>query len=76
MEHANLYDVRSSQSKGFTPGELKRYKTNLLLVLAIAHDPFHIHMLIVEEYRKLIADLAKAKQASQKKTKQTRKRRE
>ena len=39
LEHANLYDVVSKQSKGFTPGELTRYKVALLLVLEAVHDP-------------------------------------
>lgn len=76
MEHANLYDVRSRQSKGFTPGELRIYKSDLLLILLVAHNPLHIQWVMSEGYLELVAEEAKGKQSNAKKSKRARKRRE
>lgn len=74
LEHAGLYDVRSSQSKGFTPGELSAYKTKLLLVLDFVHDPRHIRRIVSQEYRKLAAEAAAKNLAGQERAQSTKKR--
>ncbi len=73
LDHANLYDVRSKQSKGFTPGELRRYKADLLLVLAVVHDPRHVRRIVAQEYRRLAAKVASEKIGGKKGSKRGRK---
>ena len=73
LEHANLYDVAARQSKGFTPGELEKYKANLLLVLQFLHDPQHIRRIVEDEYRRLAAQAA-AKELARKKKRGRRRR--
>jgi hypothetical protein len=59
LEHANLYDLKSSQSKGFTPGELRAHKGRLLLVLANVPDIHEIKEIFAREFKKLAAELAR-----------------
>jgi hypothetical protein len=73
LEHANLYDVRSKQSKGFTPGELRRYKADLLLVLSVVHDPSHVRRIVAQEYRKLAVEFASKQLAKRRRSKRRRK---
>jgi hypothetical protein len=54
LEHANLYDAKSKQSKGFTPGELRRYKADLLLITTSLHDPKRVKRIVTQEYRRAI----------------------
>lgn len=60
LEHANLYDARARQAKAFTPGELSRYKDDLLAVIQFVHDPRHVRRIVAQEYRKLATQAAAA----------------